>query len=101
MHYLRQAGLKAAARSALQDAQAWFEQALGELERRGVHAARVEGRPAEASDLSDTQVQRLGRLAIRNPSDADRFQQPGRCSSFRLKIKVSMTGRRFHRAVTP
>jgi len=31
-HYLRQAGLKAAARSALQDAQAWFEQALGVLE---------------------------------------------------------------------
>ncbi len=32
MHYLRQAGLKAAARSALQDARAWFEQALGLLE---------------------------------------------------------------------
>ena len=32
VHYLRQAGLKAAARSALQDAQAWFEQALGVLE---------------------------------------------------------------------
>ncbi len=31
-HYLRQAGLKASARSALQDAQAWFEQALGVLE---------------------------------------------------------------------
>jgi tetratricopeptide (TPR) repeat protein len=30
--YLRQAGLKAAARSALQDAQGWFEQALGVLE---------------------------------------------------------------------
>jgi tetratricopeptide (TPR) repeat protein len=29
--YLRQAGLKAAARSALQDARAWFEQALGVL----------------------------------------------------------------------
>ena len=32
VHYLRQAGLKAAARSALQDARAWFEQALGVLE---------------------------------------------------------------------
>jgi len=32
VHYLRQAGLKAAARSALQDAQVWFEQALGVLE---------------------------------------------------------------------
>jgi len=32
VHYLRQAGLKAAARSALQDARAWFEQALGALE---------------------------------------------------------------------
>jgi class 3 adenylate cyclase/tetratricopeptide (TPR) repeat protein len=32
VHYLRQAGLKAAARSAPQDARAWFEQALGALE---------------------------------------------------------------------
>jgi class 3 adenylate cyclase/tetratricopeptide (TPR) repeat protein len=32
VHYLRQAGLKAAARSALQDARLWFEQALGVLE---------------------------------------------------------------------
>jgi tetratricopeptide (TPR) repeat protein len=32
VNYLRQAGLKAAARSALQDARAWFEQALGVLE---------------------------------------------------------------------
>jgi len=32
VHYLRQAGLKAAARSALQDARAWFEQGLGVLE---------------------------------------------------------------------
>jgi tetratricopeptide (TPR) repeat protein len=31
-YYLRQAGLKAAARSALQEARAWFEQALGVLE---------------------------------------------------------------------
>jgi tetratricopeptide (TPR) repeat protein len=32
VHYLRQAGNKAAARSALQDATGWFEQALGALE---------------------------------------------------------------------
>jgi class 3 adenylate cyclase/tetratricopeptide (TPR) repeat protein len=32
VHYLRQAGLKAAARSALQDARTWLEQALGVLE---------------------------------------------------------------------
>src|SRR5271167_2666536 len=32
VHYLRQAGLKAGARSALQDARVWFEQALGALE---------------------------------------------------------------------
>jgi tetratricopeptide (TPR) repeat protein len=32
VHYLRQAGGKAAARSALTDARAWFEQALGVLE---------------------------------------------------------------------
>jgi predicted ATPase len=32
VHYLRQAGNKAAARSALQDARGWFEQALGALE---------------------------------------------------------------------
>ena len=32
VHYLRQAGLKAAARSALQDARVWFEQALGVLD---------------------------------------------------------------------
>jgi len=32
MHYLRQAGLKAAARSALPDARMWLEQALGVLE---------------------------------------------------------------------
>jgi predicted ATPase len=32
VHYLRQAGNKAAARSALRDALAWFEQALGVLE---------------------------------------------------------------------
>ena len=32
VHYLRQAGLRAAARSALQDARGWFEQALGVLE---------------------------------------------------------------------
>jgi class 3 adenylate cyclase/tetratricopeptide (TPR) repeat protein len=32
VHYLRQAGLKTAARSALPDARAWFEQALGVLE---------------------------------------------------------------------
>ena len=32
VHYLRQAGGKAAARSALADARAWFEQALGVLE---------------------------------------------------------------------
>ena len=32
VHYLRQAGLKAAARSALQDALVWLEQALGVLE---------------------------------------------------------------------
>jgi class 3 adenylate cyclase/tetratricopeptide (TPR) repeat protein len=32
VHYLRQAGLRAAGRSALQDARAWFEQALGVLE---------------------------------------------------------------------
>ena len=32
VHYLRQAGLKAAARSALQDARGWFEQALSVLE---------------------------------------------------------------------
>jgi len=31
VHYLRQAGLKAAARSALPDARVWFEQALGVL----------------------------------------------------------------------
>jgi DNA-binding SARP family transcriptional activator/class 3 adenylate cyclase len=33
VHYLRQAGLKATARSAPADARAWFEQALGLLER--------------------------------------------------------------------
>jgi len=32
VHYLRQAGLKAAARSALPDARVWFDQALGALE---------------------------------------------------------------------
>src|SRR5207245_9331818 len=32
VHYLRQAGLKASARSALPDARTWFEQALGVLE---------------------------------------------------------------------
>jgi tetratricopeptide (TPR) repeat protein len=32
VHYLRQAGLKSAARSAPQDARAWFEEALGVLE---------------------------------------------------------------------
>jgi tetratricopeptide (TPR) repeat protein len=32
VHYLRQAGLKAATRSALQDARAWFEQALHVIE---------------------------------------------------------------------
>jgi class 3 adenylate cyclase/tetratricopeptide (TPR) repeat protein len=32
VHYLRQAGLKAAVRSGLQDARGWFEQALGVLE---------------------------------------------------------------------
>ena len=32
VHYLRQAGLKAATRSALQDGRAWFEQALGVLD---------------------------------------------------------------------
>ena len=32
VHYLRQSGLKAAARSALPDARRWFEQALGVLE---------------------------------------------------------------------
>jgi class 3 adenylate cyclase/tetratricopeptide (TPR) repeat protein len=32
VHYLRQAGLKAAARSVPQDARAWFEQAVGVLE---------------------------------------------------------------------
>jgi len=32
VHYLRQAGVKAAGRSALQDARIWFEQALGVLE---------------------------------------------------------------------
>jgi tetratricopeptide (TPR) repeat protein len=32
VYYLRQAGLKAAARSALQDARAWYEQALGALQ---------------------------------------------------------------------
>jgi tetratricopeptide (TPR) repeat protein len=32
VHYLRQAGLRAAARSALPDARGWFEQALGVLE---------------------------------------------------------------------
>jgi len=32
VHYLRQAGVKAAARSALEDARVWFEQALGVLE---------------------------------------------------------------------
>jgi tetratricopeptide (TPR) repeat protein len=32
VHYLRQAGLKAAARLALSDARSWFEQALGVLE---------------------------------------------------------------------
>ncbi len=32
VHYLRQAGLKAAARSALPEARGWFEQALGVLE---------------------------------------------------------------------
>jgi tetratricopeptide (TPR) repeat protein len=32
VHYLRQAGLKATARSALQEARVWFEQALGALE---------------------------------------------------------------------
>ena len=31
VHYLRQAGAKAAARSALPDARVWFEQALGVL----------------------------------------------------------------------
>ena len=31
VHYLRQAGLKAVARSAVQDARVWFEQALGVL----------------------------------------------------------------------
>jgi class 3 adenylate cyclase/tetratricopeptide (TPR) repeat protein len=34
VHYLRQAGLKAAGRSALRDARAWFEQVLGVLDLR-------------------------------------------------------------------
>jgi len=42
VHYLRQAGLKAAARSALQDARLWFEQALGVLEALPERASTLE-----------------------------------------------------------
>jgi tetratricopeptide (TPR) repeat protein len=42
VHYLRQAGLKATARSALQDARAWFEQALGVLEAIPENQATLE-----------------------------------------------------------
>jgi class 3 adenylate cyclase/tetratricopeptide (TPR) repeat protein len=42
VHYLRQAGLKAAARSALPDARGWFEQALGVLEAMPESQATLE-----------------------------------------------------------
>jgi class 3 adenylate cyclase/tetratricopeptide (TPR) repeat protein len=42
VHYLRQAGLKAAARSALQDARGWFEQALGLLKVLPVNPSALE-----------------------------------------------------------
>jgi class 3 adenylate cyclase/tetratricopeptide (TPR) repeat protein len=42
VHYLRQAGLKAATRSALPDARAWFEQALGVLEALPENQATLE-----------------------------------------------------------
>jgi class 3 adenylate cyclase/tetratricopeptide (TPR) repeat protein len=40
--YLRQAGLKAAARSALKDARTWFERALGVLDARPQHPPTLE-----------------------------------------------------------
>jgi class 3 adenylate cyclase len=42
VHYLRQAGLKAAGRSAVQDARGWFEQALGLLEALGESPSMLE-----------------------------------------------------------
>jgi class 3 adenylate cyclase/tetratricopeptide (TPR) repeat protein len=42
VHYLRQAGLKAASRSALQDARGWLEQALGALEELPEGQAKLE-----------------------------------------------------------
>lgn len=42
VHYLRQAGAKAAARSAPADARVWFEQALGALKRLPENRARME-----------------------------------------------------------
>ncbi len=57
MRYLRQAGGKAAARSALQEARAWFEQALGVLEsaRRHCHLGfgnlyRLTGKRQQAAE---------------------------------------------------
>ena len=42
VHYLRQAGLKAAARSALSEARVWFEQALGVLDTLSESQATLE-----------------------------------------------------------
>ena len=42
MHYLRQAGRKAAARSALSDARAWLEQALAILKELPENQATLE-----------------------------------------------------------
>jgi class 3 adenylate cyclase/tetratricopeptide (TPR) repeat protein len=42
VHYLRQAGLKAAARSAVSDARVWFEQALGVLDALPENQATLE-----------------------------------------------------------
>ncbi len=65
VHYLRQAGLKAAARSALQDGRAWFEQALGAYQLSGVVGWRLH-------DLRRTCVSGMARLGVA-PHVADKI----------------------------
>ena len=74
VHYLRQAGGKAAARSALPDARAWFEQALGVL--------KYCPRPRPRSSRHSRFASNCGRYCASSA-------RAGRCSSISARLKPS------------
>src|SRR5262249_2677673 len=97
VHYLRQAGLKASGRSALQDARSWFEQALGVLEAlpesRSTLVAALEIRLELRPVLFNLGEVRQGLERAREAEDlAERLNDDRR----RVRVLAAMTNAHSH-----